>query len=766
MRKLAAVAFSFSAAVFVAVYGKLDPWLAGLGALCALAAVLLPLLLRGRRRLAARLVLGGLAAGFLWTAVYSAVFFRPAQALDGRTVPLAATVAEWPEEAEYGGYSVLVKVETGRFVTLSAVLYVDEQGADLRPGDRISTIAHCTLGDRTFSGEPVTYYTAKGIFLRGEAYGRLDIQRPEHIPVPYWPAALSRGLRESIDRAFPQREAGLVRALVTGNRDNLTDRFTTSLERTGLSHTVAVSGMHLAYLAGLISGLLGKGKRSTAVLTAVWAVLFCGVAGNTPSVLRAAVMILMLQAAPLLGRERDGPTSLGLALMLLLLVNPFSAAHVGLQLSFASVAGIQTASDPIQRWMLARCHLDRPPKGRWEELLWAAPRFVVSNLSATLGATVFTMPLVALHFGTLSLIAPISNLLTLWAVSLLFLGGLAVGVVGLFAPGLAAVLAVPFTPLAQYLNWAIDLLSRPALAALSLQSVYYWAWMALFYLLLAVCIRARGKVPLWMPVCSGVFTLTLALLWNGLTFYSGDLSAAVLNVGQGQSVLVRTGDFLTLVDCGGDSLDDPGDIAADYIQSLGRSTLDLLVVSHYHADHANGIPQLLRRIRVEEIALPDVEEDAPLRAEILSLAEEQGSRVRFVETDQRLELGGGANLTLCAPVLESNDTNELGLTVVATAGDFDVLITGDLSGAGELGLLERVDLPDVELMVVGHHGSDTSTTRELLEATRPDVAVISVGARNSYGHPAQETLLRLDAAGAEIYRTDLHGIVLVTGRGS
>ena len=207
-------------------------------------------------------------------------------------------------------------------------------------------------------------------------------------------------------------------------------------------------------------------------------------------------------------------------------------------------------------------------------------------------------------------------------------------------------------------------------------------------------------------------------------------------------------------------------MAADYIQSLGRSTLDLLVVSHYHADHANGIPQLLRRIRVEEIALPDVEEDAPLRAEILALAEEQGSRVRFVETDQRLELGGGANLTLCAPVLESNDTNELGLTVVATAGDFDVLITGDLSGAGELGLLERVDLPDVELMVVGHHGSDTSTTRELLEATRPDVAVISVGARNSYGHPAQETLLRLDAAGAEIYRTDLHGTVLVTGRGS
>ena len=766
MRKLAIVSFSCSAAVFMAVYGKWDVWLVWLGAACVLAAVVLPLLFRGRRRLGARLILVGLAAGFLWTAAYSAVFYRPARELDDRTVPLTATVAEWPEKGEYGGYSVLVKVDTGQFVTLSAVLYVDEQGAGLRPGDRISTIAHCTLGDRTLSGEPITYYTAKGIFLRGEAYGKLEVQRPEHIPVRYWAAVLSRGLRESIDRAFPEEEAGLVRALVTGNRDNLTDQFTTSLERTGLSHTVAVSGMHLAYLAGLLSGLLGRGRRITALLTVVWVVLFCGVAGNTPSVLRAAVMILMLQAAPLLGRERDGPTALGFALMLLLLANPFSAAHVGLQLSFASVAGIQVPADPIQSWMAARFHMDGPPGSRVEGLVRAVPHFVISNLSATLGATVFTMPLVAWHFGTLSLIAPLSNLLTLWAVGLLFMGGLLVGVVGLLAPVVSSVLAIPFIPLAQYLNWAIELLSRPALAALSLQSVYYWAWMVLFYLLLFLCVRARGSIPLWMPACAGVFTLTLALLWNGLTFYMGDLSAAVLDVGQGQSVLVRTGDYLALVDCGGDSMDDPGDIAADYIQSLGRSTLDLLVVSHYHTDHANGIPQLLRRIRVEEIALPNVEEDAPLRREILSLAEEQGSRVRFVEADQQLKLGGGATVTLCAPVMESRDTNELGLTVVATAGDFDVLVTGDLSGSGEERLLQRVALPDVELMVVGHHGSATSTTQTLLDTVRPELAAISVGEGNSYGHPSRETLLRLDAAGAVIYRTDLHGTILVTGRAS
>ena len=202
--------------------------------------------------------------------------------------------------------------------------------------------------------------------------------------------------------------AGFVRALVTGNRDNLTDEFTTSLERAGLSHTVAVSGMHLAFLASLLTALLGRGRRSTALFTVLWVALFCGIAGNTPSVLRAAVMILMLQLAPLLDRERDGPTSLALALFLLLWVNPFSAAHIGLQLSFTAVAGILLVSDRVQGWLLKKLRMDQlsKPRGWGERLLQTGPYFVVSTLSATLGASVLTIPLVALHFNMISLIAP------------------------------------------------------------------------------------------------------------------------------------------------------------------------------------------------------------------------------------------------------------------------------------------------------------------------------------------------------------------------
>lgn len=770
MRILATFAFSFAVAIFGAVYGGLDAVLLPLGGGLALAAVVAGFFVRpkGRKRKRTLLILSGLSLGFLWTALYTEIFFQPVKKLDDRTIRLAATVVDWPQEGAYGDYTVLVKAETESWVRVSAILYVDEQGANLRPGDRIKTVAHCTLGDRTFAGERITYYTAKGIFLRAKAYGRLEIQRPDYVSPRYFAAWISKSLKEGIMSAFPEDVSGFVRALATGNRDNLTDEFTTSLERVGLSHTVAVSGMHLAFLTSVLTRLLGRGGRLSACFTVVWVVLFCGIAGNTPSVLRAAVMVLMLQLAPMLNRERDGPTSLALALMILLLINPFSAAHIGLQLSFTAVAGILSVSDRIQNYLLKQLHMDglHRPKNWGIRLLRIIPRFAISTLSATLGASVFTIPLVAIHFNQISLIAPVSNLLTLWAIGFLFLASLSLGILAIFLPGPAAAVAVPFVWLARYLQWMVAALSKPALASLSLESIYYRAWLVLFYALVLLSLRMKGCRPVWIPLGAGSLGLILAVALTRASFYVGDMGVTVLDVGQGQSVLVRTGDFLTLTDCGGDGRNDPGDVAANYLQSLGQSHVDLLVVSHYHSDHANGIPQLLRRITVGEIAMPDVERDAPLRAEILAEAAQRNIPVRFVQEDIRLELSGERCVSVFAPMAEEGDTNELGLTVLISAGSADVLITGDMEAEGELCLTQSISLPDVEVLVAGHHGSSTSATSELLEAIKPNLALISVGENNKYGHPSQDTLARLEQAGAKIYRTDLFGTIEVQLKGT
>jgi competence protein ComEC len=219
-----------------------------------------------------------------------------------------------------------------------------------------------------------------------------------------------------------------------------------------------------------------------------------------------------------------------------------------------------------------------------------------------------------------------------------------------------------------------------------------------------------------------------------------------------------------LVDCGGEEYNSAGNVAADYLADLGIDTVDLLVLTHYHADHANGLPSLLRRLEVKEVALPDVERGDSLREAVETQIAEEGATMTYITTHTMYSVGEKESLRLYAP-LGSGESNEMGLSVLASAGDYDVLITGDMDSGVERRLVKYGDLPDIELLVVGHHGSRYSTDAVLLETTRPETAAISVGAGNRYGHPAEETLSRLNEYDVTIYRTDLSGTLVFHTKG-
>jgi len=761
MRILAMFTAGYALAVFAAVLLLPEGAFLPLGGVCVLLALLLAALLRKSRRKYRRyavLVCAGAAAGLMWSWCYAQLYLVPARALDGRTVVLNATAADFPQETDYGA-SVLVRVQLERG-EVNALLYIDSDYMDLRPGDRLTTVARCCVATHSSQGEEITYYTAKGIFLTATAYGELTFQRPDRVPVRDVPAWLSRGLKRGIDSVFPADVSPVVKALVTGNRDSLTDSYTTSLQRSGLSHVAAVSGMHLAFLAGVISALLGRHRRRTALVLIPTVLAFMVVAGSTPSVVRAVVMVILLQLAPLFGRERDDVTSLAFALLVLLIANPYAAASVGLQLSFAAVAGILLFSGGIQERILDKLKL-KPPKRNPIRWLWnKVIQFLVSVFCTTIGALVFTTPLSALYFEKISLIAPLSNLLTLGVVAVVFGGGLFAGVLYASYPALSGVCAAVVTPFVRYLNHIIPWLAKIPFASLPTTAFYYRAWLLLVYGLLIVSLLSPGKNKPALPLAVGAVSLGISVLLTNLAFQAGAMRVEVLDVGQGQSVLIRSGQMLALVDCGGDGYENAGDIAADHIQALGRGTLDLLVISHYHTDHANGVPELLERIDVKEIALPDVEEDSALRQRILAQAEEHGIPVRFIREDTVLPVGEDAVFTLYPPLGEGS-TNELGLTVLCSAGDFDVLLTGDMGTSVEELLLAHAALPDVELMVAGHHGSRYANSLPLLETVKPELAVFSVGENNGYGHPAMETVERFVQVGAALYRTDWMGTVTV-----
>ena len=176
-------------------------------------------------------------------------------------------------------------------------------------------------------------------------------------------------------------------------------------------------------------------------------------------------------------------------------------------------------------------------------------------------------------------------------------------------------------------------------------------------------------------------------------------------------------------------------------------------------DSANGLALLLARVGVDALYLPDIAEEDGEKSEVLALSERYGVEVRYV-TEETQTAVGEASLTLYPPVGEGGE-NELGLTILCSAGEFDTLITGDMDSRTERVLVSSYPLPDIEVLLVGHHGSRYSTSAELLETVTPEVGVVSVGS-NSYGHPARDALLRLTDAGVTVYRTDLQGNIYIT----
>lgn len=759
MRKLCCFAAPFAAAVFAAMYLLPESLWLPAGGFCALGA-LAGLPLQGDKRLRWVLIALGLAAGLSWSALYGAVFHAAPRALAGSETEMTATVTDWPRQASYGR-SVAVRLHPDQGFGINALLYITpgEDGTipDMRPGDELTFTARFRLAN-TIAGQESSYYYAKGTLLIAYASGA-QVRSPSQVSPLHWPAYVSRALKESIARCFPEDAAPLVTALLTGDKTALPGGLYSALRRSGIAHVVAVSGLHVSFLAGLFSSLLGRRRRLAAVLGIGLMFFFAAAVGNTPSVLRAAFMQSMLLLAPLLEREDDRATSLSLILMLLLVQNPYAAASVSLQLSFAAVAGIYLFTGPLYRRWQARI----PQGSRFGgKLAGRLLRFAAAAVATTLGAAVFTTPLTAYYFNMISLASPLTNLLVLWLVSAAFLGGLAAALLGVFLPGLAGLLALVVSLPVRVIQWVPTALAKLPFAAVGLESVYLRLWLLLVYVLLAAWLLWRGekKRPLF-PVGACALCLCAAIVFHAAGRTSGQLTVSALDVGQGLSVAFYAQGKAALVDCGGTGSEDPGDTAADYFQSLGLTRIDTVVLTHYHTDHACGVPQLLERLEVGLLVLPDVTPEEPLRQEIEALAAEYGVETLFITENTDLLLGN-ARLRIYAP-LGDGGANEEGLSILCTSGEFDVLITGDMNTAVERRLIKYGDLPDIELLVAGHHGSKYATSEELLLATTPEYAVVSVG-YNSYGHPTPEALERMAAAGCEIYRTDWMGTVTFTVR--
>ena len=754
MRKLAIACMSGAAAVFLSFYILPHLCLLPAAVTCTLAATGIFFLRRrndGMKRLF--LCLLGASLGFSVYLLHWNLVMPWAERMDGTEQHLTVRLMEEPTN---GGYYIRIHVQNMGTPKLDLMLY-DYRGEEfeLRPGEILQVTAKLRRAD-LIRGEKSGNYLSRNILLTGTVRELTPVGRC-HPTIRTVAADLSARLSRYAAGFFSPDTSVFLRALLLGDKSDFYDDLPlyASMRGAGFMHVVAVSGMHIAFLAGMIQLFFGaKPSSSVAGILLVWFFVF--LTGASPSAVRAGTMQSVLLLAPIFRRENDPLTSLAAALALILLANPFACASISLQLSFSAMAGMVLLAEPLTAAMLNAL-------GRSEESRLRAPVAVVASSIAVL---ICSAPLSSIHFGTLALWAPITNLLGLWAVSLCFCTGwiaCAAGQLLTLFPFLRQILAIPAEMLARYLIWLARTVCQLPHHLISMNGTGMRLWLLLSYALVLIAWRTRAghRFRVFLPL--GLCTVTLAAILRitAWSYQSAELVISALDVGQGECVCVLSGDRTLMFDCGSiGTLDNASETAADWLEGAGRKRVDTLILSHLHEDHTNGVPLLLELMPVEEIVLsPDADADEGMLSEIQAAAMRHGTTVTYLTRDTQKSYGK-IQLQMFAPPEDSSE-NERCIISLVSVGDYDMLFTGDSLKNTEMDLIERHELPDMELLIVGHHGSKTSSDPAFLEAIRAEDAIISVGRNNSYGHPAWQTLMRLQMAGCNVYRTDRNGTVEV-----
>ena len=711
--------------------------------LAVLAAMLCAIALLGVKRWRAfRIILVlllGVGTAALWCHRYHSVTLIPAKLMDDRSVEAEMTARDYTYETTYG-HAVEAETDIGGR-TYKVRVYLDGETA-LEPGDRFLSTFRFRFTEPK-EGERISYLQSTGVFLTATQKDELVLLGRSDRAVRYIPARIAHTAKEILREAFPEDIYPFVKAVLLGDTADLSYEADTDLKISGIRHVVAVSGLHVSILYGFVEAITGKKRFLTALIGIPVLIIFAAVAGFTPSVTRACVMAGIMMVSKLLDKEYDGPTALSAACLLMLVLDPLSVGSVSLQLSAGCVAGILLFQGKIQAWIDRHIHnVEKKERNRLKS--WFS-----ASVAVTLSAMSLTTPLSAYYFGTVSIIGILTNLLTLPVLTFLFIGIVISCLLGLaYMPGavfLGKLLAWP----ARYILLVARVLAETPFSAVYTASPFIVGWLILVYILFVVTLLAGRKVGMKLVLTAAMsFCLAVGLSWLRPAF--GDCRVTVLDVGQGQSVIVQTEGKNILVDCGGDYPQSVADTVSGELLSMGISRLDAVIITHEDADHSAALPYLLSRVDADAIILP-------VTAAGFELPQ---TNAQILWIDRCVQFAFGDAVITVYPPAFSTSNNENSLCILFDTEKCDILFTGDRSGRGEEALLAEYGLSEVDLLIAGHHGSKNSTGDALLAAVRPETVIISVGRDNIYGHPAPELLERLREYGCTVIRTDQDGKIV------
>ncbi|NLI12620.1 MAG: DNA internalization-related competence protein ComEC/Rec2 [Peptococcaceae bacterium] len=632
-----------------------------------------------------------------------------------------------------------------------------------------------------------TYLERQGIMVQLLARGDSAVQKiglAGASPLHSIALKVKHKLADTATASLTTSQAAVLNGIIFGTQGMIDRETRRTFSETGVVHILSVSGLHVGLVLGGLLGLLRLLRLPPgfiAPLATPLLAFYVLMTGLNPAVLRSAIMALLLIWAHHLGRDRDWPTTLALAALLILLWNPLLIYHPGCQLSFAATWGILYLG-PVLTSACSALLKGLPDK---------MARAVSLALAVPLAAQLATIPLVAWYYNLLSPVSIPANLLAVPLVGLIMGLGLLATALGLIwlplaslvnvATGLSLDLFLALVGAFQQLPGAVIYLATPPVILMA-------AWYA--GLLAAVRARSAGRIAGlrqgiagWLPAV--VLVVALVLIWwpwSGGRF----LTVHFIDVGQGDSVLVQTpGGHSILIDSGGMTGElttgtGVGDqVVEPYLRRLGVNRIDVLILTHPHEDNCGGAVSLVRHFPVRlAVVSPALETPggserdksseggtvSSAYTELLQKMRDDGIPVRCAAAGDNLRLENGIEIEVLAPLETAEgtkpDPNNCSLVLKLSCGGRSFVFTGDAELAEQKELiLQAADLK-TDVLKIPHHGS-RFLLPELVELADPEAAVISVGAHNTFGHPAQSTLELLERTGINVYRTDRDGAVIV-----
>lgn len=596
--------------------------------------------------------------------------------------------------------------------------------------------------------------------------------------------ATRASLARSSERHVPEPQAALTNALILGLRGGLSPSLNEDFRGAGLSHLLAVSGMHVGILLAIAlatsARLLGRHRKAYLLppLLLLW--LYVLMVGAPPSAVRAGLMGTVFLLALATGRAAVPINALGLAAFTMLAIHPPAIWDRSFQLSFAAMAGALLIGIPLAKRAYAS-----DPSTAW--YLRAARQWIAAPAALSAGAVLGSLPLVAFNFGQIPLLSVPATLVAMPFVPLLLVTGLAAALIGSIAAPLGAIAGLAPAVLGTIVVGIAKAFASLPGATLDVQIGADWVWAGYTAIAIAIAgVLRRRWLPSarsfasalwlgprgWMQTALVITALALVVAapWSAIASNNDDglLHVQFLDVGQGDATLIVSPSGATVLVDGGR---DPRQtiLAIDAALPATSTQIDLAILTHPDADHANGLLELARRGRIRQIITPPVLDATALdwQTELALLDIPTLEAV----ADMKIDLDGGLTLDVLHPPSPpmrgtGSDENNNSVTTLIKWRGASVLITGDLHVEGERTVLSSADTVDADVLQVGHHGSRTSTAPDFLDAVSPAVAIISVGADNRFGHPADEVVERLQAeVGDWLLQTSTDGSIELVSDG-